>query len=46
MIALAYKYIWCLNTKDHIVHLRVGTLLDAGRVIVVYSTCEIQCDLF
>jgi len=46
MIILVYKYIWYQNTQDHILNLKVSTLLDAGRVIVVYSTCEIQCDLF
>jgi len=41
MKILTYKYIWCQNTEDCILNLKVGTLLDADTVIVVYSTCEI-----
>jgi hypothetical protein len=34
MIVLAYKYIWCQNTEDYILNVKVGTLLDADRVIL------------
>jgi hypothetical protein len=46
MIVLVYKYILFQNTEDHILNIKVSTLSDADKVIVVYSTCEIQCDLF